>query len=191
NSPIPAFRGRLRTSVDTLFLSELSQEKAPKTLSLEELLGRVRPKKPAVIKAKSLNLVRVEREEPVLPPPATPRLPNPVPLPVEDQGEIGPPPAVRVTKTPAPRFPADPSPKSEQRSSAFSGIWIIAVILVVGGIFGVLLLSTRSLRESEPSRTAANTIPSPVESSWPPPAVATIVAPTPEVPASEVATPVA
>jgi serine/threonine-protein kinase len=190
NSPIPAFRGRLRTSVDTLFLSELAHDKAPKTLSLEELLGRVRAKKPAVIKAKSLNLVRLEKEEPaVAPPPVLPRLPDPVALPADGEVDSSPPQAVRMTKAPAPRFPSDPAPKTERRAPALPSIWLIAVILVVGGIFAVLFLSMRSHRESESSRTAVVTIPSPVESSWPPPAVATVIAPTPEVPASQAPTP--
>src|SRR5262245_37720728 len=60
SNPIATFRSRLKTNVDTLFLGEMSHERAPKTLSLEELLGRGRPNRPAVIKAKSLALVRVE-----------------------------------------------------------------------------------------------------------------------------------
>ena len=60
SNPIATFRSRLKTNVDTLFLGEMSHERAPKTLSLEELLGRVRPNRPAVIKARSLALVRVE-----------------------------------------------------------------------------------------------------------------------------------
>ena len=191
-APIPAFRGRLRTSVDTLFLGELAHEKAPKTLSLEELLGRVRAKKPAVIKAKSLDLVRVEVEERMPAtalPPALPKPPEPAPVPARSGPEDSPAPTARATKPPASRFPVDAPRKAERRGSAF---WLIAVVVVVGGILGLLLMVLRSHRESETTPTAVVTLPSPIaESPWPPPAVATVVPPTPEVVESAAPSPVA
>ena len=54
--PAAAHRGRLRKAMDTLFLEELSRERVARTLSIEDLLERARPRRAAVVKARPLAL---------------------------------------------------------------------------------------------------------------------------------------
>jgi outer membrane biosynthesis protein TonB len=57
-----SYRARLRTAIDTLFLGEFSRDRAAKTLSLEELVGRVKPRRPAIVRVTPLLLEPAEAE---------------------------------------------------------------------------------------------------------------------------------
>lgn len=60
----PVYRSRVRKMIDTLFLREFSRDRSAKTLTLDELVARVKPRRPAIVKATSISLVP---EEPVSP----------------------------------------------------------------------------------------------------------------------------
>ncbi len=61
-SPTPAYRGRLRKKIDTLFLREFSRDRVPKVISLDELVSRIKPRRPAIVKAKAMSLAPAEPE---------------------------------------------------------------------------------------------------------------------------------
>ena len=161
NNPIPTFRSRLRTTVDTLFLGELSHERVAKTLSLEELLGRVRPNRPAVIKAKSLALSRVE-------------------IAMEDRAPAGaranaaepssPPEFETVSMRPSPKPEEPPEVPALSSVSEGSGrwsshkLWVLVVVAVLGGIIGAVILSSRPASRPEIARPLPRSLPSPLAS---------------------------
>src|SRR5262249_10285618 len=154
SNPIATFRSRLKTNVDTLFLGEMSHERAPKTLSLEELLGRVRPNRPAVIKAKSLALVRVETADERGPTVEAAKSVESAPpaecetVAMRQAAAIEPQPAAEPQAAPA-RIAA---PKSRRISQRF---WLLVPVAVAGAIAGALLLRSRQ----EPDREALQPFP--------------------------------
>jgi serine/threonine protein kinase len=196
NPPIPAFRTKLRTTVDTLFLGELARERVPKTLSLEELLARVRPRRPAVIKARSLALSRFEvaADERPSRAPASSRTPEPPPV---ASPRASAPTVIPAEETPRPA--AQPAPKpvfgaAVESRNAFPTLWVLAIIAVVGITVGLAILKIRPRSERAAiTPTAIALASTPVENShiapsWPPAALPTEIpsATTPPPTAAEV-----
>ena len=106
-----AYRGRLRTSIDTLFLREFASEKPRGSLSLEELVTRVKPRRPVIVKATPLALApaeppaAAEEAEPPLAPAEPPAAPVEAPPVVEPVSPVAPPPSFSLRRVRAPRIP--------------------------------------------------------------------------------------
>jgi hypothetical protein len=107
-----AYRGRLRTSIDTLFLREFASERPRGSLSLEELVTRVKPRRPVIVKATPLALAPAEppaaAEEPE-PAPTAPQQAPPAPVAppplVETVSPVAPEPSFSLRRVRAPRIP--------------------------------------------------------------------------------------
>ena len=159
SNPIATFRSRLKTNVDTLFLGEMSHERAPKTLSLEELLGRVRPNRPAVIKARSLALVRVETADDPSPEAAKSAEPEAAvefeTVSMRQVPELAPPPEA----APAAAQARIAAPKGRRVSSRFL---VLAAVVVAGAIAGTLLIRSRQETDRELLQPFPRPIPTPV-----------------------------
>ncbi|HEX7251678.1 MAG TPA: protein kinase [Thermoanaerobaculia bacterium] len=178
SNPIATFRSRLKTNVDTLFLGEMSHERAPKTLSLEDLLGRVRPNRPAVIKARSLALVRVETAEDRGPIPETTKSDESA-APAEFETvsmrqipEAAPPPEPVAIAVPA--KVATPRPRLVSRKLA----WAVAVAVAVVIAGGALLLRSRQEPDREMLEPFPRPLPTPVAQvaeASPPPSLPAVV----------------
>ena len=173
SNPIPTFRSRLKTNVDTLFLGEMSHERAPKTLSLEELLGRVRLNRPAVIKAKSLALVPVETAEDWGSAAESSKKAQSAPTEFETismrqapefepQPEAAPPPPAKVA-----------APKSRLGLSKF---WLVTAVAVAGAVVaGVLLLRSGHETDREMLVPFPRPLPTQAAEALPPPSLPTAV----------------
>jgi serine/threonine protein kinase len=178
NPPIPSFRSKLKTTVDTLFLGELARERIAKTLSLEELIARVRPRRPAVIKARSLALGRIEavsedRPSRVV---TAATIPETEPAALDLSATISLAPAEKKA-APTPDFVL-PQPvvgaEDTSRRSASSTIWILILVAAVGISVGIALLNMRPRAKSAMTRPTAAALPSPTTATaenvqgWPP-----------------------
>ncbi|HKD10523.1 MAG TPA: hypothetical protein VKE50_00535, partial [Thermoanaerobaculia bacterium] len=68
-----SYRSRLRKRIDTVFLREFTRDKAPKMINLEDLVARIKPRRPVIVKARPIALA-----------PAAPDIPE-APLPDADR----------------------------------------------------------------------------------------------------------
>lgn len=141
-----ASRGRLRVTVDTMFLRAASVERAAGYISLEDLAGKVKAARPAIVKAVALDLDPVET--PLKPPPLPARAPEPVspppadgPTPNTASLSNAPPPGAASSSTGA-SLPALPAkPRFEIHLSQVAAIRILAGVVTVILAAGVFLLS--------------------------------------------------
>lgn len=162
----PTSLARLRVLVDTLFLREAARERVSGTLSLEELVSRVKSPRPAIVKARPLSLHAVVPFEPPARP--DPRRPEPVPSIDEESSAIAP---EKPLSSSAGAF-APPARRFPSRAILLAGAaaLILAVILLVA----FLTRSRPELPDTDPpggslDRGAALREPSPLN---PDPAVA-------------------
>lgn len=118
----PSSLVRLRVLVDTLFLREAARERVSGTLSLEELVSRVKFPRPAIVKARPLSVLAVEA-----PPRYEPRRAEPGP-----SIEVG---EETVAVAAEARPIILPAPSSRKRGVSFRvGLFSAAALLVIAGI---------------------------------------------------------
>jgi hypothetical protein len=168
----PAYRSRLRKKIDTLFLREFTRDRAPKMINLEDLVTRTRPRRPVIVKARSIALAPAETDTSA--PAGAERSGDAaaddnatVSVKMEGPASEAPAPPVRMVSYPPMTFGGPP----KQRGFPRAVLWVAAFVTVAAA--AVLILLPRSPSEEEtaaaleravvlPAPTAGPAVPTPM-----------------------------
>ena len=141
-------RARLATSIDTLFLQGFAADRPRNALSLEELVAKVRPRRPLIVRAIPLTVGAAdpapEAREPLSPAPQPASAPPPAPTAAVPAPKA----AVEASR------PAPVAPSRVHRRPVFRTATVASAFLLVAGAVAFLLLR-RSRESGEDDRAAA------------------------------------
>jgi hypothetical protein len=187
----PAYRARVRKTIDTLFLREFSRDRVAKTLSLEDLVDRVKPRRAAIVKATPISLAPAEIESDDSEPPRA-AIPS-GPAEVDDASTVSVQDSPFVAEPPEPAPPpAGPSSPPRTAGSRWQGIssspWIFAAATIALALLVAVFWSSWPGTERASEQTVSRRERPVIRPAAPPPeALPTSPAPLPAAPVERVA----
>ncbi len=188
SSLTPAYRARLRKKIDTLFLREFTRDRAPKMITLDDLVSRIKPRRPVIVKARAIALAPAVAEEPrsetsLREAPREEAVDDPATLSIRPDPEKGEAPAAPVrTVTYAPMTFGGPP---ERRAFSRGAIWAVVVLAALAGAAVVWRSRSASDEQAVPAERVV-VLPAPTAAPAPPsPAPPTVTAPAARAPAPQ------